>query len=1033
MHSLRSQYRRIKIALLSILILFCILAAPDRQLAMATTAAQCPPITITPPNLPDGAVAAAYSQNLSAIGANRPYTFSLLSGALPPGLSLAPGGAISGTPTTMGSYSFTVRVRDSNFCLGLHPYTIDVGCPTITFSPPGILTGRIGLAYSWDFHATGGQAPYTYAISSGSLPPGLTLSPGTISGTPSTAGSYPFTIRATDANGCRGEAQYTLVVACPVITVNPTTLPAGTTGAVYNQTITATGGVDPYSFTISSGTLPAGLSLASNGNLSGTPTAPGTFNFVVRGTDSNGCFSQRAYTLTITGCGIITINPATCPVAQVGLPYARTFTATGGTAPYSFGTNISALPPGLSFNTNGSISGAPTTAGSYSFIVRGNDANGCFGERSYTLVVNPACPSITVNPTSPLPSGRIATPYSQTITATGGVAPHAFSLLLGSSLPAGLTLSSTGLLSGTPTSGGNFSFTIVATDAGGCIGSRLYNLFIDPCPLITVNPTNPNLPPANISSPYSQTFSATGGVAPYTLALTGGLPPLGLTFKAATGALSGSPTQSGTFNFNVRAIDANGCVGVRAYTLLVNSICPTITVNPTNPNLPPATVGAPYNQTFSATGGVAPYTADMFSGNLPNGVSFNLSTGVLSGTPTSPGTFTFTVRFRDAGQCPGQRAYTLVVNNATCPSITINPTNSPLPAGTMGTPYSLSFTGTGGTTPYAFRITVGALPGGLTLSSGGNLTGTPTTAGAYNFNVRATDANGCVDEANYDLVINNPACPIITVNPTNPALPPGATGMSYRQTFSAVGGASPHSFTVSAGVLPPGSSLLSEGELTNASFTAAGNYNFTVRATDRNGCSGERQYTLVVNNPACPAITVNPAVLSNGAVGSAYSQTVTTTGGAAPYSFAISSGALPAALTLYAPSRAISGPPTAPCAINFTIRATDANGCMGERAFSVVIALNLVTSVSAASFVPNIALATESIVAAFGLNMATSTEVATTLPLPTGLAGASLKVKDVAGTERLAPLFLMSSSQINYQIPPGTLVGPARVTVTNGL
>src|SRR5215510_10198266 len=122
MHSLRSKFRQFKIALFSILILFCILAAPDRQLAMATTAAQCPPITITPPPLPDGAVGAAYSQNLSTIGGNRPYTFSLLSGALPPGLSLAPGGAISGTPTTMGSYSFTVRVRDSNFCLGLHPY-----------------------------------------------------------------------------------------------------------------------------------------------------------------------------------------------------------------------------------------------------------------------------------------------------------------------------------------------------------------------------------------------------------------------------------------------------------------------------------------------------------------------------------------------------------------------------------------------------------------------------------------------------------------------------------------------------------------------------------------------------------------------------------------------------------------------------------------------------------------------------------------------------------------------------------------------
>ncbi len=244
MHSLRSQFRQIYIAVFSLLILFCILAAPDRQWAKATAVAQCQMITINPATLPDGDVGMLYSQNLSATGGQRPYTYSLTTGALPPGLSLSSSGAISGTPTTMGSYSFTVRVRDDNLCFGFRAYTIDVvDCPTITISPPGILTGRIGLAYSWDFHASDGQAPYTYSIASGALPPGLTLSPGTISGTPTTAGSYPITIRATDANGCTGERQYTLVVACPVITVNPTTLPAGTTGVAYNQTITATGSV----------------------------------------------------------------------------------------------------------------------------------------------------------------------------------------------------------------------------------------------------------------------------------------------------------------------------------------------------------------------------------------------------------------------------------------------------------------------------------------------------------------------------------------------------------------------------------------------------------------------------------------------------------------------------------------------------------------------------------------------------------------------------------------------------------------------
>ena len=1036
MHTFRSQFFRINIVLFTILILIHIItAAPDRQWSKASAAMQCGAMTIGPPTLPDGEMGVSYAQNLTTMAGRNPHTYSISSGALPPGLTLSSGGGISGTPTTTGSFIFTVHSKDANNCSAFKLFTIDINtpCPAITVNPPGILTGRIGLAYSWNFNATGGQAPYTFAITSGALPPGLTFSPGEISGTPTTAGSFTFTLRATDANGCRGSRDYTLTVACPVITINPATLPAGTNGTAYNQTITATGGVGPYSFTISSGTPPPGLSLDSNGKLTGAPTAAGTYNFNVRATDANGCFIQRAYTLTInTICSPITIAPATLSVGQVGRSYSQRLSATGGTAPYTFSLLTGSLPPGLSLAAIGDLSGTPTTAGSFSFRLRATDANGCREDQIYSLTINNACPTITLNPTSPLPSGRIATSYSQTITPTGGAAPYTFSLGTGSFLPAGLTLSTAGLLSGIPGAGGNFSFTIVATDINGCIGFRLYNLFIDPCPLITVNPANPNLPDAIISTPYSATFSSSGGAAPVTLSVAGVL-PAGLTLTPATGVLSGSPTQSGTFSFNIRATDANGCVGFRNYTLVVNSTCPTISVLPSNPNLPQATVGAPYNQPFTATGGVAPYLADMFSGSLPNGVTFNFSTGILSGTPTSSGSFTFTVRFRDAGQCPGQRSYTLVVKSATCPSISINPVNSPLPAGIAGTPYSLTFTGSGGTAPYTFRITGGAAPNGLTLSSSGNLTGTPTTAGSFNFNVRATDANGCVDEANYDLVINNASCPGITLNPTNPALPPGTIGKSYSLTFTAIGGAAPYSFSISAGVLPPGSSLMNDGGLTNPNFTSAGNYSFTVRATDRNGCSGERQYSLIVNNSTCPEIVINPSVLSNGVVGTAYSQIVAATGGIAPYSFSVSAGSLPTGLSLNVATGAVTGAPNAPGAFAFTIRATDTNGCNGERAFTVVIALNLVTSVSAASFVPNIPLATESIIAGFGLNMAASTEPASTLPLPTGLAGASLKVKDAAGAERLAPLFLVSPSQINYQVPPGTLVGPAKVIVLHGL
>jgi len=143
-------------------------------------------------------------------------------------------------------------------------------------------------------------------------------------------------------------------------------------------------------------------------------------------------------------------------------------------------------------------------------------------------------------------------------------------------------------------------------------------------------------------------------------------------------------------------------------------------------------------------------------------------------------------------------------------------------------------------------------------------------------------------------------------------------------------------------------------------------------------------------------------------------------------------GVLPAGLTLNAATGALTGTPTTAGAFSFTVRATDANGCSGERLFAIAIAVNTVTSVSAASFATGGSLAAESIVAGFGSNLATSTQIASTLPLPTELAGVSLKVRDSAGVERLAQLFFVSPAQINYLMPAGASVGPANATVVNG-
>src|SRR4029079_1619210 len=126
-------------------------------------------------------------------------------------------------------------------------------------------------------------------------------------------------------------------------------------------------------------------------------------------------------------------------------------------------------------------------------------------------------------------------PYSQTITASGGASPYRFVLLTGS-LPPGLTLSSAGVLSGTPTTPGTFGFMIQATDAAGCSGALSYSVAIAACN-VTIAP--PTLPGGSVGVAYSQMLIASGGAAPYNFAVTAGAPPLGLALSSA-GLLSGT-------------------------------------------------------------------------------------------------------------------------------------------------------------------------------------------------------------------------------------------------------------------------------------------------------------------------------------------------------------------------------------------------------------------------------------------------------------------------------------------------------------
>ncbi|MGH9762392.1 MAG: putative Ig domain-containing protein, partial [Blastocatellia bacterium] len=316
----------------------------------------------------------------------------------------------------------------------------------------------------------GGVGTITFS-QSGTLPSGMTFSGGILSGIPTQTGSFPISVTATDSNGCTGSRSGTLVIGCPTITVSPASVPAGTGGVAYTSTtFTQTGGVGTVTFS-ESGTLPTGITF-SGGVLSGTPTQTGSFPIIITATDKNGCTGSGSYTLAI-GCPTITVNPATIPAGTAGVAYSPiALTQIAGIGAISFGES-GALPTGMTFS-GGTLSGTPLQTGSFPITVTATDKNGCMGSRGYTLVIN--CPTITVNPGT-MPAAIEFEPSTPTqFTQTGGVGSISFSTK--SALPTGMTLSSAGMLSGTPAQGGTFSITVVASDANGCTGSRTLTMLV---------------------------------------------------------------------------------------------------------------------------------------------------------------------------------------------------------------------------------------------------------------------------------------------------------------------------------------------------------------------------------------------------------------------------------------------------------------------------------------------------------------------------------------------------------------------------
>jgi gliding motility-associated-like protein len=870
------------------------------------------PITFTGGALSTAFVATPYSVQISpATGGTPAYTYALASGStLPDGLSLTAGGVISGSAVTPGTYNFDLMVLDSKGCTSVAAFSLVVTYPPLVLPPALLPDGVVGSVYPSQVlpAATGGRSPYTYIASN--LPAGFVFNPATrqLTGTPAAGGIFTIRVTVTDANNNTAFADYVVNVTVPAPAVAGSetcgestvtlTVSNPVTGVTYNWYANSSGGVS----------LGTGTSFQA-GPVNTTTT------YYAEGSSGTATSTRTAVTVTLKPVATtadITVNgvpESLCASTTASLIASSTTVTNPVFTWYSDAALTQVVSTNATFDT-------PVLNATTSYYVTVQGLNKCENTAATAKAV-----VISVNPVivfngGALPAGTTGGTYSvQLNPATGGTPGYNYTLAPGSTLPAGLSLSSTGAIIGTPTAQGANTFSVTAIDSKGCTATAAFTLVTDFSTLV--------LPPATLPDgivgtvyPVQTLPAATGGKGPYSYVATG-LPP-GLTYNPQTREITGTPTLGGTFTVTVTVTYANGNTASATYNIRVTvpapavaeaQACPgsTVTLMVSNP-VPNIT----YNWYAAAVGG----------NSIGTGTSFQI--------PAINATTTFYAEGASGTAVSTRTAVTVTLKpNATAADITVTGQTAAVCSGSGA---SLTASSSTVTNPVFTWYSDAALTQVVSNDATFN---TPVITSNTTYYVTVEGANRCRNAAGSARVVMLNVNPAIVFN--GGTLPAGTATRTYNvQLNPATGGTPGFTYSLTTGSTLPAGLSLSAGGAISGTPIIAGSYNFMVTATDTRGCTATATFLITVAVAPVP-LSLPPATLPNGQVGTVYApQTLpSAVGGTGPYNY-VATG-LPPGLNFNPATREITGTPTLGGTFTVTVTVTDAAGATATQTYQIIV------------------------------------------------------------------------------------------------